>query len=626
MKKLISALLLTVFAVTIFSSAAIQVSAAVTPVSNIIADGIYYIRNQRSGLYMDVYGEGTSNHTEVKQDYYNGGDNQRFQIKHISSGIYEIIPLHAQNMRLDVYDASPNNDAPVHIYTSNSTIAQRFKIIPTGNGDNSFKIMTQTTDFSKCITVSGASMSPANIIQYGYANDGNADNDHWYFEDVTLNERTLITLSAGETKSFEITIPDNMYYVIETSQYGSTAVDTYLTVNNLSTGNKYNDDGGIGYYSLIGFDGQGGRNLTISVRLFSSSSTGSFYLQIRKQKAVYYGFEYEDVSTLNALTTPYNSFSNLYKSYKYENAEASNFLEIDERGYNRYNSEIVFFNGHGYKDPNSGSLGFGISFGNGSSVYLADISNMCNVKVAVWAACYSGNSSNNSNTSFADKAVAAGAKSAIGFPDTITNVSSRSFTNDLFEKLAEGYTVGEAAEFAANQLIWPWDNVKDYRVTGAASTKLTASNYVKTLAVSSQSNLIANYNNLISNDYITFTNGSITRYYLTINGVITNQFVDMSENALSQSALTQNYTVNNNITVLPIMVEYDATDDESKENHLVYVVENNVAIPVLITYVTFVDEEGVIYSEAICKNLNNGTYIDYGTINRVKEASDALLY
>ena len=100
----------------------------------------------------------------------------------------------------------------------------------------------------------------------------------------------------------------------------------------------------------------------------------------------------------------------------------------------------------------------------------------------------------------------------------------------------------------------------------------------------------------------------------------------MSENALSQSALTQNYTVNNNITVLPIMVEYDATDDESKENHLVYVVENNVAIPVLITYVTFVDEEGVIYSEAICKNLNNGTYIDYGTINRVKEASDALLY
>lgn len=80
MKKIISTLCLVVFGIALFSSAAMQVNAAVPPVSNIVPNGIYYIRNQRSGLYLDVYGKGTTNHTEVKQDYYNGGDNQRFKI------------------------------------------------------------------------------------------------------------------------------------------------------------------------------------------------------------------------------------------------------------------------------------------------------------------------------------------------------------------------------------------------------------------------------------------------------------------------------------------------------------------------------------------------------------------
>lgn len=131
---------------------------------------------------------------------------------------------------------------------------------------------------------------------------------------------------------------------------------------------------------------------------------------------------------------------------------------------------------------------------------------------------------------------------------------------------------------------------------------------------------------MISNDYITYNDGSVTRYYLTIDGIITNQFVDMAENSASQSCLTQNYNATDDITVLPILLEYDLTNTDTEEKHLVYVIEGGVAIPVLITYVTVTNEVGATYSEAICQNLNNGTYIDYGTINRIKEASDALLY
>lgn len=66
-RSLVAILLMLCFSILAFSTTVIQVSAAVTPTSNVISNGIYYIRNQRSGLYLDVYGKGTSDHTEVSK-------------------------------------------------------------------------------------------------------------------------------------------------------------------------------------------------------------------------------------------------------------------------------------------------------------------------------------------------------------------------------------------------------------------------------------------------------------------------------------------------------------------------------------------------------------------------------
>lgn len=618
MKRLISAFILVVLGIVIFSSTTIQASAAVTPTSKVVSDGIYYIRNQRSGLYLDVYREGTTNHTEVKQDYYNGGDNQRFQLKYISPEVFEIIPLHATGMRLDVHYGLTGDNVPINIYESNSSDAQRFKIVSTGNGDNSFKILTAISGYTKCMTAQGAVMTPVNVIQYTYTNNGNQDNDHWYFEDVTLNEKILVYLSAGETKSFEFTVPDDKYYAIETTQYGSSMADTYLSVSNLSTGNAYDDDGGVVFYSYIGFSNQGGRNITISVRLHSPGKSGRFYLQIRKQKAVYYGFDYDDISTIEDLNKPYDAFSALYDSYKYENEIASHFYAVDERGCYRYNSEIMFFSGHGAES------GAKVKFGK-TDFPNSKLGDMNNVRVAVWSACYSANTENKYNTSFVNKSVACGAKSAIGFSDTVPVISARSFTNNLFKKLAEGYTVGAAAEYAAKQLILPWDNAKDYIMMGDSGTKLTEPNYTKSPSTSSQNDIEANYYDLISNnEYVSYYIGDATRYYLTINGIITNQFVDVASKDAPQAIVTQNYDVSDKITVLPILYKYDTLSTSTEEKHLVYVVKNNVATPVLISYVTITDENGATRSEVICRNLNNGENIDYGEINSIKEDNNAI--
>ena len=120
-------------------------------------------------------------------------------------------------------------------------------------------------------------------------------------------------------------------------------------------------------------------------------------------------------------------------------------------------------------------------------------------------------------------------------------------------------------------------------------------------------------------EYAAYDNGTTIRYYLTINGVITNQFVDIAKDNKSQELIVQNYDVSGNITVLPILLEYDTISTTTEEKHLIYFVKNNVATPVLISYITITAEDGTVYSDAVCRNLNNGEYMDYADIGIVQE-------
>lgn len=586
--------------------------ATVEPSNQLVDEGVYYIRNQRSGLYLDVYQKGIDNGTLVKQDYYNGGENQKFRLKLHSTNIYEIIPLHCSNMSVDISNNNSDNNVQVQIYQTNNTAAQRFKIISTGNGDKSFVMLTETSNFTKCITVHNASMTPSSVIQYSYQNNGDTDNDHWYFEDTTLNEKKLVYLSSGETKTFEITIPDNKNYVVETSKYNNINVDTYLTISNLSNGIVSNDDGGKGNYSLICFNNQGGRDIAISVRFYNSNQSGSFYLQIRKQQAIYYGFEYPDgLNTISDLDKPYSYFEDFYESYKFENEINSHFLGLDFRDIERYNSEIVFVSGHGYKTDDS--KGTGVAFGE-TAIYIDNILDMSNTKIAVWSACYSSNTNNRYQTSLIDKSVECGADSAIGFYDSVDSSSARTFTNNIFKRLSQGYSISEAAEYASNSIIWPWDKVKNYRIAGSLSTTLTDPIYTKSIITeNSETKIMESYQHLTSKqEYKVYDFGVITRYYYSIDGIITNKFVDIPKNVYDFECCFDTLTTETNFEILPIIEKIN------EDNNIIYLIEDGVATPVSITYYTHVGEDGRSYCRTECINLNNGDFIDYSEINSVK--------
>lgn len=57
------------------------------------------------------------------------------------------------------------------------------------------------------------------------------------------------------------------------------------------------------------------------------------------------------------------------------------FMRLDERGMNTYNSEVVVFSGHG-------NAGFVICCSH-EWIYSEELASMSNTKVVLWATCYS---------------------------------------------------------------------------------------------------------------------------------------------------------------------------------------------------------------------------------------------
>lgn len=62
---------------------------------------------------MSVYNSGLSNGTNVIQQSYTGGSNQRWKVTYVGDGYYVIRPSYSSTLALDVYGATDSNYSPV---------------------------------------------------------------------------------------------------------------------------------------------------------------------------------------------------------------------------------------------------------------------------------------------------------------------------------------------------------------------------------------------------------------------------------------------------------------------------------------------------------------------------------
>lgn len=101
---------------------------------NVIADGVYSIRNQTNTVYaLDVAGAGTANGVNVQLYQYNGTKAQVWRVSHDSKG-YVIITNVNSGRVLDVKGGQATNGANVQQYTRNDTKAQKWIALKQNDG------------------------------------------------------------------------------------------------------------------------------------------------------------------------------------------------------------------------------------------------------------------------------------------------------------------------------------------------------------------------------------------------------------------------------------------------------------------------------------------------------------
>lgn len=441
------------------------------------------------------------------------------------------------------------------------------------------------------------------------------------YKRIYLNMKNNVSLSPGEIGYFTYTPESDFYFVVET--YGS--FDTKIQVSNTSSGTIIDDDSGTSLNAKVEFKGVQGKPIYIATKLYNSTISGNFSIQLRKQRVSMFAYDdSEGNSTIPDLNTPYNKLNPMFEVIKYENTSSSDALSTDDRDLAKINSEIMFFTGHGYKNSPT-EKGFGVAFKTGGITTTTSI-NMDRTKVAMWAACYSANSTNSTNSSIAEYSVKKGAKAAVGFTESVTFSSSKTFTNRFFTKLSEGSTVKEAASYGASGLLWPWDNGKKYVIFGNESIRITdPTNSIITFNLKSiNTNILTELNNDV---FVVDIDQNSKRYYEQIDGVLTNSFVDITydENNkiidvkdyrknLNQFSSINNAFMNHSISRT---ISIDGTiyqlDDELSRN-IVYVSLNNVMTPVEIITASYI-RNGLTIEETSCINLTNGQKLDYSEIN-----------
>ncbi len=197
------------------------------PIKYLTENVEYTIRNVNTGMFFDLKYRGTTSGTEVEQYHFGGDTNQRFKFKYLSTNVYEIIPVSAPTMRLDVNGGYATENRNIHLYSSNDSNAQKFKF---AYRSGMFTIATGASNYERFLTVA-SNAENEDIIQ-----QANPVNGKWYiekFKELKVGEDQTVSLNPLLNGNFGMlvnnTFADSVLYNIRS--YGTTAVSLQLYLN-----------------------------------------------------------------------------------------------------------------------------------------------------------------------------------------------------------------------------------------------------------------------------------------------------------------------------------------------------------------------------------------------------------
>jgi rhamnogalacturonan endolyase len=215
-----------------------------------ISEGVYYIKNVNSGLYLDVEDGSSSNGANIQQYSYNGSTAQQFKIVSAGDGYYNILTACSDyTQAVDVEGKKADDGTNILTWAAGTGTNQQYKFIE--ESDGSYGILTRTSSLASALDVYNVSTSDgANVCQWSYWKGAG---QKWYLEPVTAASTTdgtdkdwnMSAFSSLGTLSDTVTV-DDLTLLATSSKTMKITTSGALSVN------------GTSYSTFLALGGSGG--------------------------------------------------------------------------------------------------------------------------------------------------------------------------------------------------------------------------------------------------------------------------------------------------------------------------------------------------------------------------------
>ena len=146
---------------------------------------VYYIRQQRSGKYIDTQ-EGDKTYSNIQQYTFNGSDDQKWKVEDAGEGYIKLVSQSGTKSKLlDVLNGWSADGTNIQLYPDHGHDAQKFKLKAVEGGG--YQLLAKCSNDEKCVMVSAGS-APNDVfairanIELGTAGSDSEPRSIWYFE------------------------------------------------------------------------------------------------------------------------------------------------------------------------------------------------------------------------------------------------------------------------------------------------------------------------------------------------------------------------------------------------------------------------------------------------------------
>ncbi len=167
-------------------------------------NGMYFIRNVRTGQYLDVENAGTTSGSNVITFPFNGSAAQQWKITYTSDGYYTLQPACAPQLYLDVLGGIEQNRTNVQIHDGTVNNNKQFRFhLAAGVSDGSVIIRPKFTEthvldgYAEEVTVGSQTGRNVHLWKYPITNT----QQRWVLEPIPSISRSYLSLKPNETET-----------------------------------------------------------------------------------------------------------------------------------------------------------------------------------------------------------------------------------------------------------------------------------------------------------------------------------------------------------------------------------------------------------------------------------------